>query len=139
MNYTMQILLAALALVESGGSDIARGKSGEVSRYQIMPYIWGAETKSTQWKDPEIARIVAERILSKRIDHFVKKTGRLPDASQVYALWNKPGAFENAGFNLHKLGVRTQQRCSRYANAVNKMLSEKESQLALDKRRVMSQ
>ena len=139
MTDIIQVLLAALALVESGNHDLAKGKSGEVSRYQIMPYIWKAETTSRSWTDPEVARVVAQRILVKRIDYFTKKTGRLPSSAEVYLLWSRPGNFEASGWNLHKINLRQQQRCNRYANAVAVLLAEKEKKDALDKGVTLSQ
>lgn len=54
-------LLHAIATVESGGDDRARGPDGEVSRYQLIPAMWRqyAPEEPAAWQDPEVARRVA--------------------------------------------------------------------------------
>src|SRR6185295_9913445 len=78
----------------SGKADRVRGKSGEVSRFQILPSVWHRYTSSTEYDNPEVAWYVTQRILSERITSFRSATGRDPNALEIYLLWNKPGSFQ---------------------------------------------
>lgn len=116
---TMAILLAALGQVESENKDHAIGKSGEVSRYQIMRDIWDEETNySKRWWDVGYSKLIAQQLLTKRIDWFVNGANRLPIPEEVYAMWNKPGLMQRNGYDWNKLPVKVQERCKRYGDAV---------------------
>lgn len=125
MTNTIAILLVALGQFESGNNDHARGKAGEVSRYQILRPYWLEVTNSRNWTSPVQARVVAERILTRRIDHFVRSTHRLPRADEVYALWNKPGWFEASGWRIDKLPAVTRGRCKRFKNLVDSVIHKR--------------
>lgn len=135
----MSALLIALATVESGGKDGAVGKSGEVSRYQIMPYVWRAETTSRSYRNPDISKTVATRILTKRMNHFMRETRRQPTPAEAYALWHRPGDFEKAGWRLKGLSTKVQQRCQRYEALVFQIAAEKKDEAALDRAKMLSQ
>lgn len=92
-------LLACIAEVETGATnttnqqraDLLRGRDGEVSRYQIMPSVWAANSgPSDQPTNPLHARRVAGRILLVRISHFRQTNYRQPTPMEIYILWNKP-------------------------------------------------
>ena len=113
----------SLAMFESGATHIARcqsdkmrGRSGEVSRYQIMPDVWRQYTKSREFDNPEVAWHVAQRILQDRTDWFRSMTGREPDALELYLLWNKPGHFKAAEFDTDRVQTHFKRRAQRFAN-----------------------
>ena len=85
----MASLLNALGMIESGNNDKARGRSGEVSRYQIMPSVWRAYRGGNPRNEDEAAR-VASKIMSDRIERFQTVHGRKPTFRECYTLWNKP-------------------------------------------------
>lgn len=115
----MAILLAALGQIESDNNDHATGKAGEVSRYQIMRDIWDEETNhSMRWWDVGYSKLIAQSLITKRIDWFVNGTGKLPLPEEVYAMWNKPGLMEKNGYDWNKLPLKVQERCKRYGDAV---------------------
>lgn len=82
-------LMQALSLIESGDRDHAVGKAGEVSRYQIMPFVW-REYKGGNPRNPTDARRVAILILTDRMQEFQAKHRRVPTLVETYALWRSP-------------------------------------------------
>ena len=113
----------ALAMIETGASspvagdsDHVVGGSGEISRFQIMPLIWKAYTKSRNHTNPEVAWTVTKRILADRVGTFEKATGRSPEPIEVYLLWNKPGHFEGVGYRLEKVSRTYRDRAQRFHN-----------------------
>ncbi len=113
----------ALAMIETGASspvagdpDHVIGGSGEVSRFQIMPRVWKAYTKSRNHTNPEVAWTVTRRILADRVGSFEKATGRPPEPIEVYLLWNKPGHFEGVGYRLERVSRIYRDRAQRFQN-----------------------
>ncbi len=113
----------ALALVETGAdqptrcaADAVIGGSGEVSRFQIMPDVWRSYSKTSDYNDPEAAWKVAQKILDERTKWFRRVTGREPNKTELYVLWNKPGHFESAGFKLSRVKPLYRERAERFSN-----------------------
>ncbi|MCX6858729.1 MAG: hypothetical protein NTX70_00670 [Verrucomicrobia bacterium] len=118
----------ALAMIETGASspvagdpDHVIGGSGEVSRFQIMPVVWRAYTKSRNHTNPEVAWTVTRRILADRVGGFEKATGRSPEPIEVYLLWNKPGHFEGVGYRLERVSRSYRDRAQRFHNLYRTM------------------
>lgn len=126
--------LAALAMVETGcGSELACredrlvGRAGEVSRYQILPSVWrqhhrlaagGSRNATLSFRDPALAKAVAQRVMGPRTAVFVRATGRAPNDFEWYLLWHKPGAFARAGHVAHRLSPVVKERAQRFSNLV---------------------
>lgn len=111
----------ALAQVESGhlkNQDAAKGASGEISRFQIMPKIWKDYSRSRNFKNPTIAWSVAFRILRDRHSWFISSTGREPTPFDLYVMWNKPGLYGRLGFDPQKLPRRLRDVATRFSNLV---------------------
>lgn len=109
----------ALAELESGHlrfPDRAKGSSGEVSRFQILPSIWRQYSRSRRYTDPGEAWKVARQILYERQQLFVEATGRLPSPFELYLLWNKPGLYESVEFDAARLPSKLTNRASRFQN-----------------------
>ncbi len=134
----MTILLAALAICESGtpkhpeGNDHARGRAGEVSRYQITPEVWHEHVRHP-YAGPEhktTAFWVADVIVRSRVSAYGKATGRqdlLPGdiaPEYVYALWHRPGKLAKAGYTLSGLTKREKARCVRFAKVYATLLEK---------------
>ncbi|MBI2947407.1 MAG: hypothetical protein HYY23_07160 [Verrucomicrobia bacterium] len=112
----------ALAQIESGhfrNPDTAKGSSGEVSRFQIMPSVWRSYSKSRNYSNPIIAWNVARQILAERESWFVRATGRRPSAFDLYVMWNKPGLYEKVGFNPRRLPQKVREIAGRFENLVH--------------------
>ena len=77
------LLLIALSAIESGHRDTAIGRHGEVSRYQMMPYVWRAHARGENPRDPEQAGAVAMRVMRSRY--------RGTDPATWYLAWHCPG------------------------------------------------
>ena len=82
----------ALAQVETGGRDKAVGLAGEVSRYQISPAVWRANSRlPIAWATNEEAALeVAVVVMAKRERQFVKRKHCKPDAFEWALLWHCP-------------------------------------------------
>jgi hypothetical protein len=81
----------ALAMLESGNSDTARGPCGELSRYQMTPWNWTAaarpgDSPANQWQ----ALGAAMRLQGPRVAAFCKRHGRMPGDAEWYLLWHRP-------------------------------------------------
>lgn len=112
----------ALAQIESGhfrNPDTAKGSSGEVSRFQIMPAVWKSYSKSRNYTNPSIAWSVARQILEERESWFLRATGRRPSAFDLYVMWNKPGLYEKVGFNPRRLPQKLREVAGRFENLVS--------------------
>jgi hypothetical protein len=115
----------ALGQVETGAvtetrskADHARGRSGEVSRYQILPSIWSAYAGKTDFTCPEKAWMVTTKILADRAEQFRKGAGKEWDAFWLYAMWNAPGKCRAARYQKHRLSAAVRDRAQRFANLV---------------------
>jgi len=98
---------SALSMIESGNDDQAVGSLGEVSRFQIRPYLWPGG-------DPVNANLalgVAQKIMHSRIMKFEHTHDRVPTDFEFYVLWNAPQEV-----NHPRRAVA--ERASRFANLV---------------------
>jgi hypothetical protein len=77
---------SALSMLESGNNDQAVGSLGEVSRYQIRPYLWPGGNPV----NAHTALGVAQKIMQARISHFEQTHNRVPSDFEFYVLWNAP-------------------------------------------------
>lgn len=101
---------------QKSAADYVRGGSGEVSRFQIMPEVWRRYTRSREYDNPEVAWIVAQRIIADRTAEFRRATGREPNGQELYLLWNKPGHFAAAGYQAGRVKADYRSRAQRFAN-----------------------
>jgi len=82
----------ALSMLESGNCDNVTGPSQEISRYQILPDVWRAETSLpfSSALNPFTARNVAKSIMEKRVRHFLYAHNRQPTAGEWALLFHCP-------------------------------------------------
>jgi len=113
----------ALGQIESGNNDHARGRAGEVSRYQILPAVWAASATANMGTAQRKLRptneadawLVTRTILARRIAAFTAShNGRAPSPREIYALWNAPAALQRGGYAALSRAARS--RCERFAN-----------------------
>lgn len=109
--------MAALGMVESGDDDTAVGAVGEVSRYQIKPWIWKQYSQSEDYQNREIATWVATQHLTELRNDFKKRANREPDDFDLYVLWNAgPTYYGRIKFSQARVHSVIRERARRYAN-----------------------
>ena len=120
-------LRETLAEFESGattpvacGADQKIGRSKEVSRFQILPVVWRQYSQSQDYSNPETAWRVTERILRDRRETFRRATGRDWNDQELYLMWNAPGAFARANYDLKKLSRVLRERADRFGNLASR-------------------
>ena len=111
---------AALSMIESGDDDLARGQSGEVSRFQIRREVWSQLTNApvSQATDAKVAEAVARKLAAARCEKFEREHGRVPTDEEFYILWNAPAQIGHPGRSV-------QERAERFANLVAQKESSK--------------
>lgn len=120
MNLTA--LLAALAIIESSdarhpqGNDLARGRRGEVSRYQIMPATWRAYGGGAlaNARDPAKSKVVAMRIVQ-NIHSYWFCICEKEDVLTAAVVWNS-GPIRNRPMLIRLKRMERQPNC--YAQRV---------------------
>ena len=100
----------ALAEIETGGNPSVVGRAGERGAWQIHPNV----SRRTDWT-------TARSILEERIDWFRRRSGRTPNAFDIYALWNAPGKYSESQFRPRGLSKVVQNRCERFQNLYGAM------------------
>lgn len=76
----------ALSMLESGNDDQAIGTRGEISRYQIRPYLWPGGNPV----NASVALKAAHKIMQPRVARFEETHNRPPTDFEFYVLWNAP-------------------------------------------------
>lgn len=119
---------SALSMIESGDRDNARGRAGELSRFQIKPTEWrrsvaGARVSPT---NPQIALAVAQRIMARRSAVFERSHRRAPTDFEFYVLWNAPAQVDRPSRVVAK-------RARRYCNLVARDASVQRGVEAVEK------
>src|SRR5215469_5493369 len=100
---------AALSMIESGNDDSAIGSLGEVSRFQIRPYLWPGGNPL----NAGLAQDVAQKIMKVRIAKFEHSHNRVPTDFEFYVLWNAPQQVNHPCRAVTK-------RAERFANLVRR-------------------
>jgi hypothetical protein len=120
--------LEALSQIETGNNDRAVGGAGEVSRYQIKPWIWRQYSASEAYANRRISTQVAEQHLAELTRIFRKRTRREPTDFDLYVLWNAgPTYYARIGFAKSRVHPVIRERARRYANlreALDERLAE---------------
>jgi hypothetical protein len=81
----------ALAILESGGNDLAVGRVGEISRYQIRPELW----PRGNLHNADIALANAQLIMVARTSAFEQSHDRVPNDFEFYVLGNAPAQINH--------------------------------------------
>jgi hypothetical protein len=109
--------LAALGMLESGSDDTAIGAVGEVSRYQIKPWIWRQYSTCDEYQNRELATQVAGQHLAELQRVFRRRARREADDFDLYVLWNAgPTYYGRIGFAQSRVHPVVRERARRYAN-----------------------
>ena len=109
--------LEALSMIETGDNDAAIGQAGEVSRYQIKPWIWHQYNSSASYRNRGTSKNVAEKHLAVLQTTFRRQTRREPTDFDLYVLWNAgPTYYARLGFRRTRVHQVIRERAQRYAN-----------------------
>lgn len=119
MQHQRDSLLWAISQVESGGNDRARGKAGEVSRYQIMPGVWRSHSASRSYTNPTISSSVARKQLAQLETGYVKARGRFPSDADLAVMWQSGlEGYRRAQFTSTRLKPSQRDRLRRIMNLI---------------------
>ncbi len=109
--------LEALSQIETGNDDRAVGGAGEVSRYQIKPWIWRQYSDSEAYANRRVSTHVAKQHLEGLEEIFRKRARREPTDFDLYVLWNAgPTYYNRIGFAKSRVHPVIRERARRYAN-----------------------
>ena len=109
--------LEALSQIETGNDDRVVGGAGEVSRYQIKPWIWRQYSDSEAYSNRRVSSQVAAQHLAGLTQIFRKCTRREPTDFDLYVLWNAgPTYYNRIGFAKSRVHPIIRERARRYAN-----------------------
>jgi hypothetical protein len=109
--------LEAISMIETADRDWVVGAAGERSRYQIMPKVWNSYTSSRDYRNPQLARAVAERHLALLEEIFLKATGREASDFDRYVLWNGgPTYYAKINYDAKRVHPVIRERAERYVN-----------------------
>jgi len=108
-------------MFESRDNDRARGKQGEISRFQIAPKTWAHYTSSRRYTDAAVARGVADRICREREAAFQQATRRAPTNAELFLLWSCPARFKAVGYQYDRITAGTRKTAERYAALVQRL------------------
>lgn len=109
--------LEALSQIETGNNDTAIGRAGEVSRYQIKPWIWHRYSASEAYRNRQASSRVADKYLAELEETFRKRAGREPDDFDLYVLWNAgPTYYGRIGFSKRRVHPIIRERAQRFVN-----------------------
>ena len=98
-------------MLETGNNDSMVGRAGEISRYQVLKSEWRSVTSSTRYRDAELSRQVALRLLEQRTERFTRIYHRNPTDFEFYVLWNAPAQALNG-----RISRVVTERAQRFAN-----------------------
>lgn len=109
--------LEAISLIETADNDRIIGNKGEVSRYQIMPFVWKQYSRSRNYRDPKEARRIAQQHLQALEELFRRKTRRAPTEFDMYVMWNAgPYYYAKREFSPTRIAPSIRERAERFVN-----------------------
>lgn len=131
-------LFKAIAMVESGIDDKAKGRYGEVSRYQILPATWSVySTKTWCYEDVNEATRVANEIAKNILNYWrIRYKDRILIASSkyynyntaplqpkyFYVMWHRgTGYWTKYNGAYSKMPKRIRQRAERFENVYKEL------------------
>lgn len=122
--------LAALSQIESGDNDNAIGRSGEVTRYQIMPALWfsgiGKNRNAITGRfisptNKQMADIAAVALMMDRENRFWNINHRVPTDFEWYLLWHRPAIYLSKNRPARSREI---DRAQRFANLCQQLSRE---------------
>jgi hypothetical protein len=117
--------LRAISQIESNDNDKAKGRHGELSRYQLKRAVWKQHfpSEKDQRHIPSAARRCAKAHLCwLELRLCLAKQTKDPNPRDVYAAWNLGlEAFSRRDYNFDRLPDTIKQRAERFANLYSEL------------------
>lgn len=120
LNQDFDAKLRALSQIESNDNDKAKGRHGELSRYQLKRSVWRQhfpDEKDQRHIPAEARRCAKAHLCWLELKLCLAQRKRNPDPRDVYAAWNLGlEAFARRDYDLTKLSKTIRQRSERFNN-----------------------
>ena len=117
--------LRAISQIESNDNDKAKGRHGELSRYQLKRAVWKQHfpSEKDQRHIPSAARRCAKAHLCwLELRLCLAKQTKDPNPRDVYAAWNLGlEAFSRRDYDFDRLPDTIKQRAERFANLYSEL------------------
>jgi hypothetical protein len=112
--------LRAISQIESNDNDKAKGRHGEISRYQLKRAVWKQHfpsEKDSRHIPAEARRCAKAHLCWLELRLCLIKHTKDPNPRDVYAAWNLGlEAFSRRDYNFDRLPPSIKQRADRFAN-----------------------
>ena len=112
--------LRAISQIESNDNDKAKGRHGELSRYQLKRAVWKQHfpSEKDQRHIPSEARRCAKAHLCwLELRLCLAQRKNTPDPRDVYAAWNLGlAAFSRKDYDFSRLSKSAKAKCERFYN-----------------------
>lgn len=112
--------LRALSTIESNDNDKAKGKHGELSRYQLKRSVWRQHfpsEKDQRHIPSEAKRCAKAHLCWLELRLCLAQRKREPDPRDVYAAWNLGlAAFSRRDYDFNRLSKSAKAKCERFYN-----------------------
>lgn len=120
LHQDFDIKLKAISQIESNDNDKAKGRHGELSRYQIKKAVWRQHfpSEKDQRHIPTEARRCAKAHLCwLELKLCLAQRIKEPNPRDLYAAWNLGlEGYSRHGFSFNKLPAHIQDRAQRFTN-----------------------
>lgn len=112
--------LRAISQIESSDNDKAKGRHGELSRYQLKRSVWKQhfpDEKDQRHIPAEARRCAKAHLCWLELKLCLFKKTRDPDPRDVYAAWNIGlEAFARRDYDFDRLPANIRKRSERFSN-----------------------
>ena len=120
LNQDFDAKLRAISQIESNDNDKAKGRHGEISRYQLKRAVWKQHfpsEKDSRHIPAEARRCAKAHLCWLELRLCLVKHTKDPNPRDVYAAWNLGlEAFSRRDYNFDRLPPSIKQRADRFAN-----------------------
>lgn len=120
LHQDFEAKLRAISQIESNDNDKAKGKHGELSRYQIKRAVWRQhfpDEKDQRHIPAEARRCAKAHLCWLELKLCLAQGIKHPNPRDVYAAWNIGlAAYSRRDYTLAKLPITIRQRADRFTN-----------------------
>ena len=117
--------LRAISQIESNDNDKAKGRHGELSRYQLKRIVWKQHfpyEKDSRHIPAEARRCAKAHLCWIEIQLCLAKHTKDPNPKDIYVAWNLGlEAFSRRDYNFDRLPVAIRQRAERFENLYSEL------------------